>query len=70
MEKYWIEDKWQIIIQIDLQSEHPDKLWEDVSQWQWVRIKLEPQATNKPSSSSIIDEENPDTSLDEALEEI
>lgn len=70
MEKYWIEDKWQIIIQIDLQSEHPDKLWEDVSQWQWVRIKLEPQATNKPSSNSIIDEENPDTSLDEALEEI
>ena len=68
IEKYWIEDKWQIITQIDLQSDHPDKLGEDVSKWQWARIKLEPQATNKPSSSPIIDEENPDASLDEALE--
>ena len=39
--KYWIQDNWQIVLETDLQSNHPDKLNESLSQWQWARIKLE-----------------------------
>lgn len=82
MEKYWIKDEWQITIKIDLQSDHSDRLNDDISEWQWVRIKLESvtKEENNPTveaesdeTSSVdntSDEWNPDEELDAALENI
>lgn len=61
LEKYWIKDEWQITIKIDLQSGHPDRLEEDVSKWQWVKVTI------KPTTSQG---EDPDGYVDNALADI
>lgn len=69
IEKYGITDKGQIVIKTDLQSDHPESLNDSLSDWQWVRIKLE--LNNKSDDSSLAWEEgDPDAELERALDEI
>ena len=75
MEKYWIKDEWQISIEIDLQANHPDKLGEDVSKWQWARIKLQPLSKeweNGVTAQSVVENNdvNPDEELERQLETV
>ena len=70
MEKYWIKDEWQIDIQIDLQADHPDSLNDNLSDWQWVKIKLESNKSNDIKDYNDNDDPDPDQWIQNELENI